>query len=87
LENFEREREEVELWRRREKILLEASISRLEYIVEFKVESTAKQRVVQYNLFLEDVQQKSSQKSRRTNSRFMKKSWDVFKTCHIAFLT
>jgi hypothetical protein len=42
LENFERERErEVELWRRREKILLEASISRLEYIVDFKVESTA----------------------------------------------
>jgi hypothetical protein len=36
----ERERE-VELWRRREKILLEASISRLEYIVEFEVESTA----------------------------------------------
>jgi hypothetical protein len=42
LENFERERErEVELWRRREKILLEASISRLVYIVDFKVESTA----------------------------------------------
>jgi hypothetical protein len=42
LENFERERErEVELWRRREKLLLEASISRLEYIVEFEVESTA----------------------------------------------
>jgi hypothetical protein len=35
-----RERE-VELWRRRENVLLEASISRLEYIMEFEVESTA----------------------------------------------
>jgi hypothetical protein len=36
----ERKRE-VKLWIRREKLLLEASISRLEYIVEFEVESTA----------------------------------------------
>jgi hypothetical protein len=34
-----RERE-VKLWRRRENLLLEASISRLEYIMEFEVEST-----------------------------------------------
>ena len=29
----------VELWRRRENLLLEASISRLEYIMDFEVES------------------------------------------------
>jgi hypothetical protein len=35
-----RERE-VELWRRRENLLVEASISMLEYIIEFEVEITA----------------------------------------------